>query len=143
MGKRYKYVIVAGCSRFGASIASSLSLQGNDVIVIDKDKKSFRKLLYNYSGFKMHGDATDVDILIEAGIKKADIILAATDDDNTNIMISEIASELFKIDKVVSRIYDTEKEIVYNDLDIKIIRPAKLSINEFERLTSENVMEVY
>ncbi len=71
MGKRYKYVIVAGCSRFGASIASSLSLQGNDVIVIDKDKKSFRKLLYNYSGFKMHGDATDVDILIEAGIKKS------------------------------------------------------------------------
>lgn len=141
--KNYKYIIIAGCSRFGCNIASMLSSQGNDVIVVDKDKSSFRKLLPDYSGFKLHGDATDVNILMEAGIKKADIVLAATDDDNTNIMISQIASELFKVNKVVSRIYDTEKEIVYNDLDIKIIRPAKLSINEFERLTSENIMEVY
>lgn len=91
----------------------------------------------------MYGDATDIDILMEAGIKKANIVLAATDDDNTNIMISQIASELFEVDKVVSRIYDTEKEIVYSDLDVKIIRPAKLSINEFERLALDNVTEVH
>ncbi|KAJ53739.1 trk system potassium uptake protein TrkA [Clostridium tetanomorphum] len=143
MKKKYNYVIIAGCSRFGVNIASLLSAQGNDVIVIDKDKTAFRKLLHDYSGFKMYGDATDIDILMEAGIKKANIVLAATDDDNTNIMISQIASELFEVDKVVSRIYDTEKEIVYSDLDVKIIRPAKLSINEFERLALDNVTEVH
>lgn len=138
----YNYIIIAGCSRFGANIASILSSQGKDVVIIDNDMTSFRKLSTDYSGFKINGDATDVDILLEAGIKKADIVVAATNDDNTNIMISQISSEMFNVPKVVSRLYDTEKEIVYRDFDIKMIRPAKLSIDEFERVLSNDVMEV-
>lgn len=138
----YNYIIIAGCSRFGANIASILSLQGKDVVVIDNDTTSFRKLSSDYSGFKINGDATDADVLLEAGINKADIVVAATNDDNTNIMISQISSEMFNVPKVVSRLYDTEKEIVYRDFDIKMVRPAKLSINEFERVLSNDVMEV-
>lgn len=142
MEKKYNYVIVAGCSRFGANIATMLSAQGKDVVVIDKDKASFRKLLADYSGFEVHGDAMDIDVLIEAGIKKADVVVVATDNDNTNIMISQIARGIFNTHQVVSRLYDTEKEVIYNDLDIKIIRPAKLSINEFERVVANDEMEV-
>lgn len=141
MKKDYNYVIVAGCSRFGANIANMLSAQGKNIVIIDRDKTSFRKLLSDYSGFQIHGDAMDVDVLLEAGIKKADIVVVATDDDNTNIMISQIAREIFHIHQVVSRLYDTEKEIIYNDFDIKIIRPAKLSINEFERIVSNHIVE--
>lgn len=133
---KYKYIIIAGCSRFGSNIASILSSQSKDVIIIDIDKDAFNKISENFSGYKVLGDATDIDILIEAGIKKADLIVAATNDDNTNIMISEIARSIFKIDNVVSRLYDIEKEIVYNDFDIKIIRPAKLTVDEFEKVVS-------
>lgn len=136
------YIIVAGCGRFGANIASMLSTQGKDVVVIDRNSSSFRKLSSDYSGFTTMGDATDIDTLTEAGITKADIVVAATNDDNANIMISQIASKIFNVPKVISRLYDTEKETVYKDFDIKIIYPARLSISAFENLISQDVTEV-
>ncbi|WP_042277131.1 potassium channel family protein [[Clostridium] dakarense] len=135
--KKNNYIIIAGCSRFGASIASILSAKGEDVVIIDIDKACFRKLSQNYSGFKLQGDATDIDVLMEAGIEKAKTVVAATDDDNTNIMIAQVAKTIFNVDKVVSRLYDIEKEVIYNGSDIKIIYPTKLTIDEFEKLVYE------
>ncbi len=136
--KKKNYIIIAGCSRFGANIASILSDKGEDVVILDINKNNFRKLSKNFGGFKIEGDATDIDVLINSGIEKAKILVAATDDDNVNIMISQIAKQIFSIDKVVSRLYDTEKEIAYNDFGINIIYPAKLTINEFEKVLSIN-----
>lgn len=136
--KKKNYIIIAGCSRFGANIASILSDKGEDVVILDIDKNNFRKLSKDFGGFKIEGDATDIDVLINSGIEKAKILVAATDDDNVNIMISQIARQIFSIDKVVSRLYDTEKEIAYNDFGINIIYPAKLTINEFEKVLSIN-----
>lgn len=132
------YIIIAGCSRFGANIASILSSKGYEVVIIDINKSNFRKVSRDYSGFKIEGDAIDVDVLIEAGIKNADTLVCATNNDNTNIMISEIGKKIFNVENVVSRLYDTEKEIVYKDFDINIIYPTKLTINEFEKLLEEN-----
>lgn len=137
--KRNNYVIIAGCSRFGVNIATMLSLKGKDVVIIDIKEQSFRKIPKSYSGYKIQGDATDIEVLKDGGIEKASMIVAATNDDNTNIMIALIANEIFKIESIVSRLYDTEKEIVYNDLNIKIIRPLKLTIDEFESITSEDI----
>ena len=129
----YNYIIIAGCSRLGSNIASTLSNQGKYVVIIDEDESSFRKLSANYSGFTIVGDAADMDILKEAGIEKADLLLATTNDDNTNIMISTMSKSIFSVPKVVSRIYDVNKEVIYKDFDINTIRPFELSINEFER----------
>ncbi|WP_250672957.1 TrkA family potassium uptake protein (plasmid) [Paraclostridium ghonii] len=136
--KKNNYVIVAGCSRFGVNIATMLSLKGKDVVIIDINENSFRKIPPSYSGYKIQGDATDIEVLKDSGIEKASMIVVATDDDNVNIMIAQIADEIFKVESIVSRLYDTEKEIVYNDLNIKIIRPVKLTIEEFENITCED-----
>ena len=136
--KKYNYVIVAGCSRFGANIATMLSLKGKDVVIIDINEKSFRKIPSSYSGYKIQADATDIEVLRESGIEKADMIVAATDYDNTNIMIAQIADQIFKVKNIVARLYDTEKEIIYNDFNIKIIKPIKLTIEEFENITSND-----
>jgi trk system potassium uptake protein TrkA len=133
-----KYVLVAGCGRLGANIASVLSAQGKDVVVLDSNSTSFRKLSPDYSGFAIQGDATDIDMLTQAGIEKADIVVAATNDDNTNVMIAQIASKIFAVPKVISRLYDTEKAIVYQDYSIQLIYPSRLSINEFEKLISSD-----
>lgn len=129
-----EYVIIAGCSRFGANIATVLSLSGKDVIIIDLDEDSFRKLSQDYSGFKLIGDATDIDVLINAGINKATMLVAATNDDDVNIMISQISKVIFNTKKVISRLYDDDKEVVYKDFNITLLRPTSLTINEFERL---------
>lgn len=138
--KKNNYVIVAGCSRFGVNIATMLSLKGKDVVIIDINENSFRKIPPSYSGYKIQGDATDIEVLKDSGIEKASMIVVATDDDNVNIMIAQISDEIFKVESIVSRLYDTEKEIVYNDLNIKIIRPVKLTIEEFENITCEDVI---
>lgn len=131
---RFDYVIVVGCSRFGSNVASYLSKNGSEVIVIDLNREAFDKLPVSYSGFKIIGDGSDVDKLIEMGIKKADLIIAATDNDNVNIMISEIAKNIFNKNFIVSRLYDLEKEVVYRDLDIDVISPTKLSIDAFHNV---------
>lgn len=138
----YNYIIVAGCSRLGANIASTFSSQGKDVVVLDKNSLSFKKLSSDYGGFTTLGDATDMDVLINAGIEKADVVVAATDDDNINIMIAQIASKLFNVPKVISRLYDTEKDLVYQDFNVQIIYPSRLSISEFEKLISRGETEV-
>lgn len=139
----YNYFIIAGCSRFGANIASILSAKGKDVVVLDNDNLAFRKLAPEFSGFTILADAADIDALMKAGIAKADVVVAATNDDNTNIMIAEIASKLFNVSQVITRLYDTEKEVVYQGFNIQIIYPSKLSLCEFEKLTSINLLEVF
>lgn len=134
INKKYSYVIIAGCSQFGANIASTFCNKGTNVIIIDQDMSSYRKLSYGFSGYKIQGDATDIDVLMQAGIEHASLLIAATDDDNTNIMISQIATEIFHIPQVVSRLYDVDKELIYHDLNIKVIRPTMLSMNEFEKI---------
>ena len=133
-----EYIIIAGCSRFGTNIATELSLSGRDVVIIDINENSFRKLSPNYSGFKVVGDATDIDTLMEVDIYKATMLIAATNDDDVNIMISLIAKNILNIDTVITRLYDNEKEVVYEGLDIKIIRPTTLTINEFDKLLEIN-----
>ena len=134
----FEYIIIVGCSRFGTNIATELSLSGRDVVIIDINENSFRKLSANYSGFKVVGDAADIDTLMEVDIYKATMLIAATNDDDVNIMISLIAKNILNIDTVITRLYDNEKEVVYEGLDIKIIRPTTLTINEFDKLLEIN-----
>lgn len=132
--KTIKSIMIIGCSRFGAHIASTLSLQNKHVVIIDSDHDSFDKLSESYSGYTIYGDGTDLNVLIEAGIKNADMVVAATNNDNVNVMISQISSKIFHIKNVVSRLYDFEKEIVYHDLNVDIIKPAKLTLDAFENI---------
>ncbi len=139
--KKQKTVIIAGCGRLGASLAGSLSEQGNNLIVIDKDKDSFRRLPLNFSGFELEGDATDYNTLLSAGINHTDILVAATDDDNANCMIAQIGSRICGIDKVFTRLHDTSKEKILDGYNIKAIYPAKLSVQEFQRLSGIHLEE--
>ncbi len=141
--KKTDYIIVAGCGRMGMSIASMLSSQGEKVAVVDISELSFKKLSNNYKGLFIEGDATDIDVLERVGIDRADMVVAATNDDNANIMISEIASAIFHVPKVISRLYDTDKQSVYHEFNINTIYPAKLSLKEFENVLSQSDPEVY
>ncbi|MDR0930660.1 MAG: TrkA family potassium uptake protein [Clostridiales bacterium] len=136
--KRSNLTIVVGSGRLGASISAFLSDQGKDVTVIDVDEKSFRKLSPDYSGFAMAADATDVNVLEKAGIKTARALVAVTNYDNVNIMISQIAKAIYDVPIVVSRIYDDTKEVINQDYDIKTIYPTKLCMSSFEEIFANN-----
>ena len=130
------YTIIVGCGRLGAVLANKLSDGGENVLIIDKYKDSFRKLSISFGGITLSGDATEISVLQEADIEKASAVVAVTDNDNTNILIAQMAKEIFNIKYVVARLYDFERECVYKEFDIDTICPATLSANEIERLLS-------
>jgi trk system potassium uptake protein TrkA len=140
--KKDKYILIVGCGRFGASIAGTISGAGSNVVLIDKKKEAFRKLSPAFSGFTLEGDACDINVLKTGGIEKADIIIVATQNDNVNVMVSQVASKIFQIKEVYVRLYDPDKEILLDGYDIKKIYPARLSLMEFERLAKEHEADV-
>lgn len=131
------YTIVIGCGRLGANLANTLSDQGGNVLIIDKNKDAFRKLSPSFGGLSITGDATDLDVLQDAQIHKASVVVAVTNSDNANIMVAQIARELFQIKRVIARLYDPERECVYREFGIDTICPAILSAKEIDKILSE------
>lgn len=140
-GRKNRSILIAGCGRLGGSIAGALSEQGYKVTVIDHDEESFRKLPPAFSGFQIVGDATDLDVLVKAGIKDTDILMATANRDNVNLMIAQIGSVIYEVKQVYLRLYDMEKQKLVEGLNIHPIFPAKLSIEEFERLSAIDIKE--
>jgi len=136
--KNKDYTIIVGCGRLGASLASRFSEDGGNVLVIDEDKNSFRKLSPNYGGMVIQGDATEISVLKRAEIKNATSVIAVTNHDNTNIMVAQLAKELFHIDNVIARLYDPDRECVYRELEIDTICPVVLSTRKVDQLLYES-----
>lgn len=131
--EKRKNVLIVGCGRLGSSLASLLSEQEMNVVIVDQDENSFRKLSASFGGQTLEGDGSDIDHLVFAGAQKSDILIASTDDDDINIMIAQIARVVFKIEIVLTRIYDTSKQIAFENMGIIAICPTDLSIREFEK----------
>ena len=131
--KLNKNVLIIGCGRLGASIANTFSDKNMSVTIIDIQKDSFRKLSPSFLGLLMEGDGMDMDILEEANIRKADVVIVVTDNDNINILVSQIAKNIFEVEEVI-RLYDHEKECVCRDSNINTIFPALLSSSEVDKI---------
>ena len=121
------YTIIVGCGRLGAKIANAMSDREENVLVIDKSESSNKRLSLDFGGINIFGDGMDIATLKEAEIEKASVLIAVTDDDNINIMVAQMAKELFKVPRVIARLYDPEKACVFDGQDINVICPAMLS----------------
>ena len=82
----------------------------------------------------MTGDATEISVLNDAEISKATALITVTNSDNTNILVAQLAKEMFNIERVIARLYDPECECVYQEFGIDTICPAVLSAREIDRL---------
>lgn len=131
---RQETIVIIGCGRLGSTLASMLSEQNKKVTIMDINQNSFRKLASSYGGFSIEGDGSDIDMLTYAGTDKADVLIACTDDDDTNIMIVQIAKMRFHIKNAIARLHDSSKQAAFCDMDIKSICPDLLSVNEFIRI---------
>lgn len=128
------YTVIIGCGRLGANLANALSEEGENVVIIDESKDSFRRLSPAFGGLSLVGSGTDPDMLSRAQVEKATAVIAVTNDDNTNIMVTQLARDLFRAERVIARLYDPEREMVYRQLGIDTICPAALSAREIDRL---------
>ena len=122
-------IIVIGCGKVGSKLAGVLCEMGHDVCVIDRDAETFSSLSPNFTGFTVTGVPIDQDVLKQAGIEGCDAVIAVTSDDNTNIMVSELARELFHVETILTRIYDPSRVNVFSQFDLQTICPTNLTVD--------------
>lgn len=146
------YIIIIGCGKFGSNLAKELSDSGNDVSIIDRDGEKLNALGSGFNGHRIKGIEYDSDNLFEAGVNKADALVAVTADDNINITVSLIADKIFHVPQIISRVNDPEKSFFYHKVGIDTINPiqyeieilkSKLDVNSLETIsTLDNNYEI-
>lgn len=118
-----RYLIV-GCGRVGSTLAKLLDADNNEVIVVDENPSAFKRLGQKFKGHVVVGTGIDYDVLKRAGAQTADGFIAVTNGDNRNVMAALIAQRMFNINKVVARIYDPTRGMMYRDLGIETVCPT-------------------
>jgi trk system potassium uptake protein TrkA len=131
------YIIVAGCGKIGANLVKTLSNNGHDVVVIDPNEENFAQLENGTNCLTITGMPIDEDVLKSAGIERADALLAVTSDDNVNVMTAQIASQLYHVPHVITRVYDPEKDEVLRHMGLTTICPTMLTVAKISSLLGE------
>jgi trk system potassium uptake protein TrkA len=122
------HIIVIGCGKVGSKLAQVLSSEGHDVVLVDNDSNAFKILPHGFNGITITGVPIDQDVLKHAGIETADALAAVTHDDNINIMVCQVATEIFKVPCVIARIYNPEREHVFHQFGLETICPTDISV---------------
>jgi trk system potassium uptake protein TrkA len=122
-------VVIMGCGRIGARLATMLDNEGHAVSIIDLNPEAFGRLSPTFGGRTIVGTGIDEDVLKSAGIEEADAFVAVTTGDNRNIMASQIAKHVFGVPEVLCRIYDPEREDTYHLLGLDTVCPTTMISN--------------
>ena len=122
-------IIVVGCGLLGAGLAQTLSLHGHAITVVDSDPLAFERLGPAFKGQTVVGVGFDRDVLVKAGIARADCLAAVTASDDANVVAARMASQVFHVPKVIARLYDPRKAEIYRRLGLQTISPVTWGIN--------------
>jgi len=119
-------VVIMGCGRVGGRLAGLLESDGHSVTILDTDAYSFRRLPPNFKGTALVGNGLDQEVLKRAGIETADAFVVVTQGDNRNVMAAQIAKHIFKVPKVICRIYDPLRQELYSTLGLETLSPTTI-----------------
>jgi trk system potassium uptake protein TrkA len=122
-------LIVIGCGRVGSTIAKRFSSEGWDVTAIDEKEAALSRLGENWTGGFIVGHGMDATVLRQAGMDDADAVVVATDGDNTNLIIGQVAQKRFGIDCTVVRILDPARAEFYRERGLRTICPTSTAID--------------
>ncbi|MCO5315009.1 MAG: TrkA family potassium uptake protein [Solirubrobacterales bacterium] len=133
------FVLIVGCGRVGSGLARSMLSEGHTVSCLDQDPESHARLELDMEqsweeagGTFTVGAALESGALEVAGIERADAFVAATNGDNTNIVISQIARKRYQVDTVIARILDPWRAEWYREQGLEIICPTRVAIEMLE-----------
>ena len=137
-------MVIMGCGRVGSTLAQSLENRDHTVAVIDVSGDAFRRLGSDFQGTTVTGNGFDRDILIAAGIERADAFAAVSNGDNSNIIAARVARETFGVLRVVARIYDAKRAEVYERLGIPTVATVRWTAERMLRhIVRDDVVEVW
>lgn len=133
------FVLIVGVGRVGSSLARTMLREGHEVSCLDEDREALVQLEVGLArgwvdsgGSFTVGTGLEIDALLAAGIERADAFVAATDGDNTNIVISQIARRRFDVPTVIARVLDPLRAEWYERQGMRTICPTRAAIEMLE-----------
>jgi trk system potassium uptake protein len=121
--------IVIGCGRVGAALATILADASWEVVVVELNEENLARLGPDWRQPVVIGHGMDAHVLEEAGVEDAAVLIAATDGDNTNLVVAQVATQRYNVKHVAARIQDPARADAYGDRGFEIISPVKLAID--------------
>ena len=111
------YVIIIGGGGIGKSLATHLTSEGHEVVIIERDEERAKNLAESLDVIVIHGDGSSTEILKDAGVERADAATVLTANDNTNLTICQMLKK-FKVPKIVARVNEPDKKDLYVGLEV-------------------------
>jgi trk system potassium uptake protein TrkA len=134
-------IVIVGGGEVGLTTANVLSTKEHDLVLIESDEKTAKQAANSIDALVIHGDGTDLATLKDAGANEADAIVAATNDDKTNLMVCEIAKSL-DIKKIIARVNKSENEELFTKLGIAGVVPTVgIAVTKIKNLLTESRAE--
>jgi trk system potassium uptake protein TrkA len=122
--------VIVGCGRVGSAVAKRLDRARWEVAVVDEREEALDLLGEPWRGDFVLGHGMDSDVLERAGVEGADMLVAATDGDNTNLVVAQIARERYRIERVVARIHDPARAEFYTGRGFDVVSPTRIAIEQ-------------
>jgi len=141
------FVLIVGAGRVGSAVAKTALAKGYTVSVLDEDPLSHERLdagqqksWEDAGGQFTVGTALELEALIAAGIEQADVFIASTDGDNTNLIIAQLAQRQFGVDRVLVRVMDPARASWYGEQGLHTISPTQQAIEMFDNAIDASVV---
>ena len=134
-------IIIIGCGRVGAGLARNLTERGHAVVAVDKDPAAFESLGRAFTGQTVTGVGFDRDVLLRAGIERADGVAAVTKSDEVNAVTARLARQFFRVPHAVARLHEPRKAEIYRRLGIQTISPVAWGINRIAELVCHSQLD--
>src|ERR1700734_2460502 len=132
------YVIIAGAGKVGWNLARELIAKDQEVPLIESDPRRFRIVEEELEHAVQYGDATELWVLVRAGIQRADLVIAVTGDDEDNILICQVAKEKYGCERIVARVNNPRNLDHFKTLGVQ---PAVSATDLILRLIEHEVPE--
>jgi trk system potassium uptake protein TrkA len=133
------FVLVVGCGRVGSSVGTAALRAGHTVSVLDEDPLSHERLdmelgrSWEEAGGRFTiGTALEMDALLEAGIEQAQVFIASTNGDNTNLVVAQLAQRRFEVPRVIARVLDPRRAAWYREQGLHTICPTQIAIEQLQ-----------
>ncbi len=135
------HVIIVGCGRAGTALATRLDSEGESVCVVDIDARVRETLAAVYRGSFVEGSGLRRDVLVEAGVERADALVALTQSDSLNIVLARTARDVFHVPHVTGRLGDVEHSILATELGLDMVTTVRVITDRIYRQLRHRVLD--
>ena len=114
------YIVIVGAGRIGFNLAQKLIQDKHTVTVIEKDKARCEGISQNLDAMVINGDGCEPRYLEDAEVGRADVIAAVTADDEDNLIVCQLAKEVFGVNRTVARVNNPKNEHIFSELGVDV-----------------------